>query len=144
MSEQEPKTLDLTGKYETAEEIETGQWFPLECGLRVLIARGGSPEFYKVAAASAKRFGRGRSKEIPGEKNLESLVWVMARANFKSFRDLEGKVCEVQIGDAVHQDTPEGRTSMLMVWPDFRDEIMVLAGSTAEEFQMEIDEAGKG
>jgi hypothetical protein len=141
--DEKKSVVDLTGAYETAATIESGEWFPLDCGLRVLVSRGGSPEFYKVAAAASKKFAKGRGKEVPPEKNLESLIWVMARANFKGFTDLKGNPVVVSIEGKEYEDTKQGREGLLMVWPDFRDELMALAGSTREEFQLEIDEAGK-
>ena len=136
------KVLDLSGAYETAEQIESGEWFTLDSGLRVHISRGGSPEFYKVAAAASKKFAKGRGKEVPAEKNLESLIWVMARANFKGFLGPNGEK-KVSVNGEEFEDTVAGRTGLLMLWPDFRDEVMALAGSTADEFHAEIEEAGK-
>lgn len=136
-----PKVLDLTGVYQTAERIESGDWCTLESGLRVLISRGGSPEFYRVAAAAAKKFGK-RGKDIPPEKNLPSMIWVLARANFKAFEGPDGEKT-VAVGDDEFEDTPQGREDLMALLPDMRDELIALAGSTLEEFQLEIDEAGK-
>jgi hypothetical protein len=137
--------FSLAGRYETADEIESGKRFTLESGLDVLVARGGSPEFYKVAARAGKRFGK--RGEIPPEKNLDSLLWTLARANFKAFWGPSGeKVIEAQVGKDVEQieDTDAGRERLLWIYPDLRDEIMKYAGMTREEFQQEIEEAGKG
>ena len=142
MTTAKAQVLDLTGVYQTAEKIESGEWFTLDSGLEVLVARGGSPEFYRVAAAAGKKFGK-RGKDIPPEKNLDSLLWVMARANFKSFKGPDGEK-KVAVEGSQFEDTAQGRQDLLFLLPDLRDDIMALAGSTAEEFQMEIDEAGKG
>ena len=137
--------FSLAGKYQTADEIDSGNWFTLDSGLEVRVARGGSPEFFKVAARAAKKFGK-RGKDIPPEKNYESLVWTMARANFKEFRTPDGAhELEVVIDGAAElvKDSDIGRERLLSIYPDLRDEVITLAGMTAEEFQAEIDDAGK-
>lgn len=138
--------FSLAGKYQTAEEIDSGSWFKLDSGLEVRVARGGSPEFFKVAARAAKKFGK-RGKDIPPEKNYESLVWTLSRANFKEFRTPGGgNEVEIVIDGAseVIKDSEHGRERLLSIYPDLRDEVITLAGMTAEEFQAEIDDAGKG
>jgi hypothetical protein len=138
--------FSLAGKYQTADEIDSGSWFTLDSGLEVRVARGGSPEFFKVAARAAKKFGRKRG-DIPPEKTHPSLVWTLARANFKEFRTPDGAhELEAVCGDDVEviQDSEQGRERLLTIYPDLQFEVMELAGKTADEFQTEIDEAGKG
>jgi len=137
-----PKVLDLSKHYQEADDIAEGQWFTLDSGLEVLVARTNSPEFYRVFTSVFKKHGGKRGKELPPHKSMAVMIGTVARAVFKSFRGPDGEV-QVAIKNEVISDTVEGRERMLELYPDLREEIDNLASLSAEEFAEWIDEAGK-
>ena len=135
------KLLDLGQHYQVADEIASGGWWDLECGLRVLVARTNSPEFQRYLAKAQQKYAK-RKDKIPPEKIRDATVYVMARACFKSFEGPDGQK-QVAVGKDTIEDTVVGREWILMNLPDLAEEIAELAGLTAEEFEEGLEQAGK-
>lgn len=138
MAETKAGTLNLSDRYQTADEIAEGKWHTLDCGLEVRIARTNSPQFYKVAATMRKRFGGRGDRELAPDKAIRATMATLARAIFLEFK---GKViCD---GDEL-VDSVEARERILETYPDLREEISQIAAAAAEEYQLELELAGKG
>lgn len=135
------KLLDLGKHYQTAQEIESGKWFDLTCGLRVHVARANSPEFQKWMAAAHSRFAK-RKDRIPPDKVSAATRFVMSRACFKAFEGPDGEK-KVAVGKEVLEDSIVSREWILENLPDLAEEIAEFAGMTAEEFAQELESAGK-
>jgi hypothetical protein len=136
-----PKVLDLSKHYQSADTIAEGQWFELESGLEVLVARTNSPEFQRVATSMFRKYGGKRGKDLAPEKAQGMVNATMARAVFKAFRSPDGLPVELD-GKVIKDDVPT-REFMLETLPDMKSEIDGIADLDAAEFAEWIDEAGK-
>jgi hypothetical protein len=129
--------LDLGDHYQTAEEIAEGKWYTLDCKLETRIARTNSPQFYKAATVMRRKYGGRGDREMPADKAIKATIGTLARAIFLEFK---GKVrCDGE----VLSDSFESREKILDIYPDIREEISRIAGAAAEEYQLELEQAGK-
>jgi hypothetical protein len=141
MAEKSNAILDLGQHYRTADEIAEGRWVKLDCGLKVLVARTNSPEFQKYLAQAQNKFAK-RKDKIPPDKVRDATIYVMARACFKEFAGPNGEQ-QVAVGKETLDNNLAGREWILRNLPDLAEEIAEFAGLSAEEFEEELESAGK-
>jgi hypothetical protein len=137
------KSLNLADHYQSSEELTTGKWVTLDCGLEAWVCRAASPLFQKALAAQHRKYGLDKkTRRIDSEKHVKALIGAMARSTFRGFRHPEG--IDIEINGQLVEDTVKDREWILTEFPDLREELTLEAEALADEFNDEAEEVGKG